>query len=136
MAGHQAATHLWWDSSKDAYALFSLVLVIEEAEAGDVEAASRRLVYLEHLPSLAVTEMAREVTRDIIKQNIIPQGYTEDALHIAICAIHGINFLLTWNCRHLANALARNRIEKAIQEQGFRCPIICTPEELMENHDV
>jgi len=136
VAGHQTATHLWWEYSKDAYDLFVSSLVIEESEAGDADAASRRLAYLAHLPSLSVTESAKELAGILIKDRIIPQGYAEDAIHIAVCAIHNIDFLVTWNCRHLANALTRKRIEKVIQEQGFRCPVICTPEELMENNDV
>jgi len=133
ISGHQVATHLWWESYRGRYALFCSTLVVEEAEAGDSDAATRRLAYIEDTPKLAVTDAVKELARIMIDKAVVPRGYPQDALHIAICAVHDIDFLLTWNCRHLANALSRKRIENTVQEQGYRCPIICTPEELMEN---
>lgn len=136
ISGHQVATHLWWESHRERCALFCSTLVIEEGEAGDPDAATRRLSYLENVPKLAVTDAAKDLARIMTDLKIVPQGYPQDALHIGICAIHNIDFLLTWNCRHLANAMTRKRIENTVQAQGYRCPVICTPEELMEDDNI
>ncbi|HOC69846.1 MAG TPA: type II toxin-antitoxin system VapC family toxin [Candidatus Hydrogenedentes bacterium] len=136
ISGHQVATHLWWESYRERYALFCSTLVIEEGEAGDLDAATRRLSYLKNVPKLAVTDTAKGLAQIMIDVAVVPQGYPQDALHIAICAVHNIDFLLTWNCRHLANAMTRKRIENIVQAQGYCCPVICTPEELMEDENV
>jgi hypothetical protein len=136
ISGHQVATHLWWESYRDKYALFCSTLVTEEGEAGDPDAATRRLSYLNDIPKLAVTDTAKGLAQIMTDRAVVPRGYPQDALHIAICAVHGMDFLVTWNCRHLANALSRKRIENTVREQGYRCPVICTPEELMEDENV
>jgi hypothetical protein len=67
----------------------------------------------------------------LVACNIVPVQYVEDALHISIATIHGIDFLVTWNCKHIANAHIKKKLEKIIQENGYIMPVICTPEELM-----
>jgi len=67
----------------------------------------------------------------LIRTHLIPQKAVRDALHVAIAATHGMNYLLTWNCSHINNAEMTPRIAQACHKAGYRCPVICTPEELM-----
>ena len=107
-------------------------LVFREAEAGDPEAAKRRIDLISGVDSLHISDEAVELAEALVEENAIPREFAEDALHISLCAVNGIDFLLTWNCRHLANAILRHKIESAVESQGYLCPVICTPEELME----
>ena len=80
---------------------------------------------------LELNEQTIELVNIILKEGIIPQNNIEDIFHVAISTIHGMDYLLTWNCKHIANAAIRNKIESICRSQGFVCPIICTPEELL-----
>jgi hypothetical protein len=104
--------------------------VLTEAGAGDPEAAQRRLTALEPLPLLDVTDAAIALAAALITGQALPAQAAQDALHLAIACVHGMEYLLTWNCTHLANARLRSRIEQVCREAGYVPPIICTPEEL------
>jgi len=86
------------------------------------------------IPRLGVTDAAGELAARLLKSGAIPKKATEDALHIAVAAVHGIEFLLTWNCKHIANATMRQAIEHVCREAGYEPPVICTPEELTNEH--
>ena len=131
VAAHQQITQNWWDSRKDQFNLFISELVLREAGSGDPEASSQRLSYLEGIPSIIMKEEAYTLAENLIINGTIPQGAFADALHIAVSTVHGMEFLLTWNCKHIANAEMKGRIEKACRSHGFEPPILCTPEELM-----
>jgi hypothetical protein len=133
IAGHQQVTLEWWDTRRADYELCISQLVIDEASAGDPEAARERLAILQPMLVLETTSEALELARELIQAGAMPVKAVGDALHIAIAATKGIPFLLTWNCRHLANAVMRPKIEAACQGQGFQAPIICTPEQLLES---
>jgi hypothetical protein len=107
-------------------------LVFEEAAVGDQEAAKRRMDYISNVESLHISDEAVTLAETLVSEGPIPGEYGEDALHIALCAVTGIDFLLTWNCRYLANAIHRYQIEAVVEQRGYRCPVICTPEGLME----
>ncbi len=104
--------------------------MLAEARAGDPEAAQRRLAVLERLPLLDVTDAAIALAATLITGQALPAQATQDALHLALACVHGMEYLLTWNCTHLANARLRSRIEQVCREAGYVPPIICTPEEL------
>jgi hypothetical protein len=87
---------------------------------------------LDGIPALAVTDEALRIAHQLIESGPMPEEYPEDALHIAICAVNGVDYLVTWNCTHLANAALRGQVERFVAEAGYQCPAICTPEELME----
>ena len=108
-------------------------LVIDEASAGDVEAAARRQITLNGIPRLELTESASILAANPVTEGAIPREAIEDALHVAVAAAHGMDYLLTWNCRHIANAAMRNRIADVCASSGFEAPVICTPEELLED---
>lgn len=107
-------------------------MVVQEAKAGDAEAAMARLDLISDLAVLHFKPIASALAKDLLIQGALPSKAVEDALHIAICASHGIEFLLTWNCKHLANARMRPIIERVCNSHRLPAPIICTPEELME----
>ena len=108
-------------------------LVYREAAAGDAAAANLRLEAIANLKALTVTEEAVGLADLLTARGPIPREHAADALHIAMAAVNGIDYLLTWNCKHLANAAHRSRIESLVEGAGYLCPIICTPEELMED---
>ena len=132
IAGRQALTREWWEHRRAAFDVVISELVFQEADAGDREAAKRRIDYISGVESLHISDEAVILAEALVAGGPIPGEYAEDALHIALCAVHGIDFLLTWNCRHLANAIHRHQIEEIVEARGYRCPVICTPEELME----
>ena len=130
VAAHQQLTVAWWDQQRAHYELFTSQVMLAEARAGDPEAAQRRLAVLERLPLLDVTDAAITLAVALVSGQALPAQAAQDALHIAIACVHGIEYLLTWNCAHLANARLRSRIEQICREAGYVPPIICTPEEL------
>jgi predicted nucleic acid-binding protein len=132
IAGHQQTTHEWWVTRRKNYELYASQLVLQEAAAGDREAAQERLAIIGALPLLETTLQALTLAKELIRAGALPPRAANDALHIAIAATNGIPYLLTWNCRHLANATMRPLIESACASQGLKAPIICTPEELLE----
>jgi len=107
-------------------------MVLDEASAGDPEAAARRLEVLTPLPLLEPQEEEAELAQALLEYVPLPVSAAADALHIAIAVVNGMDYLLTWNCTHIANAALRSRIEAVCRSHGFEVPIICTPEELLE----
>lgn len=132
VAAHQVATAEWWSKRASHFDLFASELVFREAAAGDPDAAAQRLSVLERVPLLDLTESALTLAEQLLEDSAVPRAAPEDALHIAIAAANGMDFLVTWNCRHIANAATRNRIEQVCLEAGYDPPVICTPEELMQ----
>lgn len=87
---------------------------------------------IENIPELNVTEDVRQLARALVVEGPIPKGSEIDAYHIAVAAVNGMDYLLTWNCVHIANATIRPKVEAVCRNHGFEPPIICTPQELME----
>ena len=131
VAAHQELTHEWWEMRKNKFTPFVSQLVIQEIQAGDKAAAQERLLLIEPLPSLSLNEDARELALVFLQKKVIPRKAVEDALHIAVATCNGMDYLVTWNCKHIANAEIRSEINRLCAENGFEVPIICTPEELM-----
>ena len=133
VVAHQEITADWWTRRRLRFDLYVSRLVIDEASAGDAEAAAQRLVTLHGIPRLELTEAAAILADDLVTGAAIPREAIEDALHVAVAAAHGMDYLLTWNCRHIANAAMRNRIADICASSGVEAPVICTPEELLED---
>jgi hypothetical protein len=131
IAAHQHITRDWWETSRDNFELCASQMVIDEAEAGDEEAAKERMQKLSNATMLEITSEARELAKELLRSHALPAKAADDALHVAIAAVHNVPYLLTWNCRHLANAAMRPIIESVCENNGYQAPIICTPEELM-----
>ena len=130
IAGEQAITRDWWEQRREAYRLFVSEGVVEEASRGDSEAARRRLEAISGLESLAIDEPAILLTEKLLETGLIPEKAAADAIHIAVAARHGMDYLLTWNCRHIANAEIIRQLSHVIGEEGYYVPVICTPREL------
>lgn len=130
---HQEITADWWIRRRMLFELYVSRLVVDEAAAGDFEAAARRLVTLTGIPLLELTESTATLAANLVTEAVIPREAAEDALHVAVAAAHGMDYLLTWNYRHIANATMRNRIADVCAAAGFEAPVICTPEELLED---
>jgi len=129
-AAEQQITREWWDEQRPKFDLYTAQLVLIEAGAGDA-AAAERLAVLREWPLLDSTERAIRVADMLLASASLPERADRDALHVGVAADNGMDFLLTWNCRHLANAMLRDRIEEVCEEAGLRPPKICTPDELM-----
>jgi hypothetical protein len=106
-------------------------VVLDESAAGDPKVASKRLEILKDVPLWEITPEVAALAAALIRRIPLPPQAGADAAHIAVAAYHGMSFLLTWNCSHIANAALRPRIEKICTEQGFSAPVLCTPEELL-----
>ncbi len=135
VAARQQITREWFAGGVEAYELFVSQLVIREASSGDKDAVRERLGLAEGIPLLAITDAAGELAARLVDEGAVPTHAGEDALHIAVAAVHGVDFLLTWNCRHIANATMRHNIERVCREAGYEPPVICTPEELTNGHE-
>lgn len=131
IAANQQVTHDWWNTSRSQFDLYASQVVIDEASEGDQEAAQQRLEKLKDLPLLELRMEALELANKFIQQNALPVKASQDALHIAVATIYGLDYLLTWNCKHIANAVLLKKIAKIAADQGYELPIICTPYELM-----
>ncbi len=132
-AGQQQITREWWENQREHYDLYISDLVVSEASAGDAAAAAARLEILGALPLLSVRPEADTLATSLLAQLAIPPNADRDAVHVAIAATNGINYLLTWNCRHLANLQQRSIIEEVCRDLGYEPPLIGTPAELLEN---
>lgn len=132
VAAHQQITREWWDTRREYFQLVASQLVLQEASAGDSEAARERLEVLTAVTLLEVTPEALALAQELVGVGAVPPQAAEDALHIAIAVTNGVEYLLTWNHRHLANATMRTKIEDVCRSAGFEPAIICTPEELLE----
>ena len=136
-AAWQTATVEWWDQHISRFELRTSVLTIEEARRGDRDAAARRLRALTGIPMLPITEEAITLAEALIRRGALPPNAQNDALHISVSAAHGVEYLLTWNFRHLPNAETRPLVREVCASHGYSLPEICAPIELMgEPQDV
>ncbi|MCE9548108.1 MAG: type II toxin-antitoxin system VapC family toxin [Planctomycetia bacterium] len=132
MAAQQEITREWWTNRRSAFEVYVSQTVVVESSAGDKDAAQRRLEVLAQLPRLDITQDAERLARELMTRVPLPAKAQIDALHIAISAVNGMDFLLTWNCTHIANATLRSKIESVCRLAGYEPPVICTPQEMIE----
>ncbi len=131
IAGQQQATRDWWEERRQRYQLFISGLVLAESRRGDASAAEARDKVLSACNVLKYTEAAQQLARMLLAAHLLPVKAAVDAAHIAVAAVHEMDFLLTWNCRHIANATSVDKVRAAIATAGYAPPVICTPLELM-----
>jgi predicted nucleic acid-binding protein len=132
IAAHQEATRELWPRLISKYETYISALVYEEARQGHSEQARMRLSALEPFRMLDIDEDARILAERIIAGGGIPAKYPEDALHIALAAVNGVEVLITWNFAHLNNPFTRNKVRQVIEAEGYCCPEVCSPDELLE----
>lgn len=130
-AAHQQITQEWWEVRRRSFDLFISEPVIREAGAGDEAAAQKRLDDLQEIALLELNEETLYLAKGLVQRDPIPERAKEDALHIALATVHGMDYLLTRNCRHIANAEMRKVVESVYASRGYETPVISTPEELM-----
>jgi hypothetical protein len=128
---HQILTKKWWDTRRGHFELRTSAYTLNEAAAGDPVAAAERLLALRGIPILGATDRAEQLAMKLLVAVALPPRAALDAAHLAIAAVHGVDFLLTWNCTHLANGELTARIWKTCSSAGFTPPQILTPEMLM-----
>ena len=131
VAARQQVTRDWWLKNAPKYAVFISQLVLDECGDGDPTAAAERLNVVDGLDMLELSDDVDTLASTLIAGQAIPASEPRDAFHIAISAVNGVQYLLTWNFKHIANASLRSSIEQICRETGFEPPIICTPDELM-----
>ncbi len=131
LAAWQQATIDWWLMKRTRFDLYTSELVIMEASRGDCASATKRLEALQGIRRLEITCDSRHLAKLLLEKGALPQKALDDALHIAIAASHKIDYLLTWNCRHINNAEIKPLFRSVCDEKGFLCPEVCTPLELM-----
>lgn len=129
VAAQQQVTVDWWER-RDDHDLYISDFVVSEASRGDPAAAARRLAALGGIPKLTTTEEAEQLAEVLLTGGGLPASAQVDALHVAVATVHGMECLLTWNCKHIANAARRGTIEGIARQRGFEPPVICTPFEL------
>jgi predicted nucleic acid-binding protein len=132
VAGRQTVTRLWWPQAQAKHRLFISSVVADECGAGDPAAAAERLTVANALQFLATTAEAHDLAARLISGHAVPGTELRDAVHISIAAVHGIEYLVTWNFKHIANPATRSSIERICEREGYRPPLICTPDELSE----
>ena len=134
-AAWQNATSRWWETQRQRFELFTSQLVVDESSDGNAEAAERRLAAWANTPPLPIPDPVTELAVILLTEGALPQKAIDDAVHVAVCAFHGIDYLLTWNCRHIDNAEMKPLMRSVCAIHGYTCPEICTPLELMGDDD-
>lgn len=132
IAGHQEATRRLWPELKEKYETYVSALVYDEAGKGDPEQAKKRLKAIEPFSMLDIDDDAKALAQRIVFKGGISEKYPEDALHIAVAAVNGIEAIVTWNFAHMNNPFTRGAVRRIVENEGYACPEICSPEELWE----
>ena len=135
VAAHQQITWEWWDRCINGFTVFISQLVLDEVSRGDPQAVARRLEAVQSFQLLQTTPLVRELTRSYVKQFNLPARWEADAVHLALASVHEIDYLVTWNCSHIANARVMRNLPGINTAMGVSIPTICTPEEFEEEQD-
>lgn len=132
VAAQQQITNEWWDESHLKYELYISEAVLEECQAGDSEVSKKRLDYIKDLPLLKITDEVLQLAEVYAGILTIPDKSTVDAVHLSLTVVYEMDYLLTWNCKHLAHGEVRTKIHNYNSQTGLFEPMIVTPLELME----
>jgi predicted nucleic acid-binding protein len=132
MSARQQLTIEWWENERGKYELFISEMVLQEAQEGDPEEIAKRLNVVAGLPFLDLTDEIARLADQLLKRGILPTKAARDAVHIAAATVHRMDYLLTWNFKHIANAHVRKMVDRIFQNAGYETPVICTVEEMEE----
>jgi hypothetical protein len=135
VSARQQLTRAWWVSAAERYRLFISQLTLDECAEGDPEAARERLELLQDVDMVSTPKEAEELAALLVARRAVPVSQPRDALHIAIATVHRVQFIVTWNFKHILNPHVHTKIAAACREGGFEPPVICTPQELLEAED-
>ncbi len=133
IAADQQTTREWWDTKRHEYELFTSEVVVAEVSAGDVSMAQARMDILSGILRLPAQPEVDGLIEQLLSEAIVPSNATADAAHIALGVVHAMDFILTWNCKHISNPHNFRRIERLCAKNGYGCPVICTPEQLLQS---
>ncbi len=133
-AGHQMATHDFWDQLPQ-YDIYLSELVLQEAGRGDERAASARLEALHGIQELEINAECNALAKALVLDGAVPEQYPEDALHIAVASVHSIDVIVTWNFKHINNPATRSKVRQSVEAHGFICPELCSPDEFLGEDD-
>lgn len=135
ISGHQLATHAFWQLLSD-FDVFISDTVVEEASKGDEGKAQKRLGRVRDFPVLEIDEKTQALAIQLVQGKAVPERCPEDALHIAVAAVNDVEFIVTWNFKHINNPFMVRKISEVVTGAGYLMPVICSPEEFMEaEHD-
>ena len=132
VAGRQTVTRQWWPDAVGQFRFFVSKVVADECAAGDPEAAKERLDVLDSLEFVTVSPAVDELAHKLIEKFAVPKTEPRDAVHISLAAVNGLEYLVSWNFKHIVNPTTRAAIERVCRDAGFVPPMICSPDELME----
>lgn len=130
-ASNVVITQNWWDTRRQNFTLYISEVVLEEVARGDQEMAIKRLELIDELPLLELNETVEELAQQFLIKSNLPPKASDDALHIALATVYNVDYLLTWNCKHIANAQIQKKLSQISIQSGYELPTICTPYELM-----
>lgn len=122
----------WWDTRRSYFQLYSSQAVVKETSQGDAQIASQRLEIIRNLALLDLNQAVLDLAEQFLERSSLPAKADVDAVHIAVATVHGMDYLLTWNCKHIANAQIQRKLAEISLDLGYELPILCTPYELLE----
>jgi hypothetical protein len=125
----QELTRQWWDFQRQQFDLFTSQLVLDEAADGEAAKASERLQVLAGIPLLDINQPVRALADQLVSRGVLPSVASRDAVHLAAAGVHRMDFLLTWNCKHIANPFIADQLQACFSAAGVHLPVICTPEQ-------
>jgi len=128
----QIVTALWWQEYRPLCDVFVSGLVDNEIKQGDNNAVRRRQEAVAILPRMQITDEADALALRLLQAHALPRNAGDDALHVALAAVHEMDILVTWNCRHIANSIMEPKIVTTIVEAGYTPPLIMTPEKILK----
>ena len=131
VAAHQQLTHDWWKKDRMRFELYASQFVLNEASSGDPEVAQLRLNLLQEISLLDMNDIAKQFSKELLTRKIVPHKASEDAVHIALSVVYRVDYLLTWNCKHIANLHQWRGIQQMCLAYGYSIPMMCTPEFLL-----
>ena len=132
VAHNQEFTREWWSTRRQEYELYSSQVAIDESRRGDASLAEARMTFLAEAKLLGVTDAATALAFELLQHTSIPKKADVDALHVAVAAVHGMDYLISWNYRHIVNANSLPKVYSICRSLGYEPPLICTPQELLE----
>jgi hypothetical protein len=134
-ARHQRITEQWWNSWRTQFDIYVSEHVLTEVEKGNAEAARRRQEIIAPYTVLVPDGRSKKLAKLLLEKSGLPTSAKMDAEHVAVAAVHSMDFLLTWNCAHLANKQSAPKITLICKAEGYICPTLCTPDQLIERYE-
>ena len=135
LQARQEVTKQWWDNGFSGCDIFISQETLDEAAKGDLSFAAKRLALIGNLPVLEITDRVDELAILLVERKIVPAHVVSDAVHIAIASVYQMDFLVSWNFKHIVNPRILHRLREIVQSFGERLPVICTPEDLLEDEN-